>query len=347
MDDILRYQQLVVNDLEQYFGEQAILNPGNYWHADMLTRLEEFTVSGKLLRGSLLCFSQDIFGGTQANAARHGAVALELIHSALLIHDDIIDRDSLRRGRPSMQRQYQELGEPADTVHFGESMAICVADAAIFLGLEHLGKVDIPGAGREKLISLVSRVFTTVCVGQMLDINLGSVDTLPKKKDIVTIMEQKTAAYSLALPLAAGAIIAGRPDAVIKKLMELGMLLGIIFQIRDDELGIFGASSKTGKLAGSDIREGKKTLLQYYLLGRASGTERKRLLRIFGNQQASPADIDSVRQAMLSLQVPEAVQRDVTTWSNRATRFIDKLPLSLRHKADLHELLSFCAKRDV
>ncbi|HXR49785.1 MAG TPA: polyprenyl synthetase family protein [Verrucomicrobiae bacterium] len=347
MENILSYQKTLAADLAQYFSDRADMKNTNPWHVDITAQLEQYLTGGKLLRGSLVCFAHEAFGGELLQAARRTAMALELTHSALLIHDDVIDRDALRRGRAAMHLRYQALATTADAAHFGESMAICVADAAIFLAFERLASVDIPAVPRQRLITFFTKALVTVCAGQMLDIELGYMRGGVKKRDILMVMEQKTAAYSITLPLVAGAILADQPDTVIRALSDLGRLVGIIFQIRDDELGVFGDPEKTGKPAGSDIKEGKKTLLYYYLMQRCSGSEKRRLLSIFGNQQVSSDNIDYVRQVMIRAQVPSTVNREVKALSRQAAKLIADLPLTPSGQADLLGFLSFCAKRDV
>jgi geranylgeranyl diphosphate synthase type I len=350
MENILSYQKMLAGDLKQYFSDQARMGSINPWQLDITEQLEQYLTGGKLLRGSLVCFMHEAFGGALKPAARRTAMALELTHSALLIHDDVIDRDALRRGRPAMHLRYQALAlaaSAADAAHFGESMAICVADAAMFLAFERLAGVDMPPAQRQRLIALFTRALVTVCTGQMLDIELGHLRGPVKKRDILTVMEQKTAAYSVTLPLAAGAILADQPETVIRKLSGFGRLAGTIFQIRDDELGVFGDPEKTGKPAGSDIKEGKKTLLYYYLMQRCSASEKRRLMTIFGNQKIGIEDIAYVRQAMSRTQVPETVNREVKILNRRAAKLITELPLASNGQADLFDFLSFCTRREI
>ena len=347
MQDILQYQERVTNALELYLKTLNQRDTSNKWYGDVILRLEQFSTSGKLLRGSLVCFMHDAFGGSHSEEAYRTAVVLELVHSGLLIHDDIIDRDVLRRGRPAIHVQYQALAKTSDAAHFGESMAICAADTTYFLALEHLGELHIPPAQRHALYSLLNQVLATVCAGQMLDIELGHSVGAVKKKDILTVMEQKTALYSVALPLAAGALLAEQSAKTVDTIMKLGTLIGLIFQIRDDELAIFGDSRVTGKPVGSDIKEGKKTLLYYYLMRSSTDSEKARLLQIFGNLTADPADIDYVRQAMIRHKVPAIVKQEVESLTTRAAKLIGQVPLQKSAQASLRELLDFCAKREV
>jgi geranylgeranyl diphosphate synthase type I len=149
------------------------------------------------------------------NEALPLACALELFHAAFLIHDDIMDGDAVRRGKPSMHAQV------------GESVALSIGDMAIFCGydvLSHLG---------QELVSYISRELANVTVAQMHDVYPREEQT---RDALLHTYTYKTARYTFSLPLAAGAILAGAPGETIAQLERLGESMGILFQIRDDEL---------------------------------------------------------------------------------------------------------------
>lgn len=348
MKEILRYKKQVADDVQRLLDNRP---PGlvNHWRADVHDRLSRYLSGGKLLRGSLLRFSHDAFGGQSRSAARTAAASLELLHCALLIHDDVMDRDETRRGKPAMHLQYQRLASSsaADARHFGESLAICAADAAIFKTMTALGSLKAPEKQKVKLLSLFGNVLESVCYGQMLDIELGEAIKTPARQSVEAVMEQKTAIYTLSLPLAAGAILADQPAACIKKLEEIGRLAGAIFQIRDDELGIFGDPSKTGKPIGSDIKEGKKTLLHHYVMLDSNPATRRKLAGIFGNPHASASDIAHVRKSIIDLGILSKIDQEIALLSRDASLLIDKLSIDDKHKRSLHRLVAFCSARDV
>lgn len=343
--DVIRYKDDVVSGIDRLLESRQ----RGKWSVDVYKRLGDYLSGGKLLRGCLLCFSHDMFEGDNYEAARVIASCLELLHGALLIHDDIMDQDSMRRGKIAMHEQYAKLSskpEP-EASHFGESMAICTADAAIFIAFRELSSSKIPSSRKDKIIELFGAVLETVCYGQMLDIELGQTTRQPTRAAISTVMEQKTALYSLSLPLMAGALLAGQRSPVVSMLEELGRLVGIIFQIRDDELGVFGDAAKTGKPVGSDIVEGKKTLLYYYLFKKSSASNKKLLLKIFGNQRATESDIEFVRAKMVELNIQEHVDREVHVLAKQAREIIGNLDIAEHNKQNLRELVEYCAVRDV
>lgn len=324
-------------------AEQAKPNPAGSWRADFFKRLMPYATGGKMVRGNLVCFSYQAFAGQKPTAAvMDAAVALELIHSGLLIHDDVMDHDDVRRGRPSLHRQYQALGERdglAEAGSFGANMAICGADACLFMALDLLTGAP-PAASK-----LFSDILVEVCDGQMQDIYSQARPDLPSKRAIYNLMRSKTASYTLSLPLALGAALAGQSPATIKKLRRLGDAAGIIFQIRDDELGVMGDSAMTGKPVGADIREGKKTLIYYYLIKNCTPSERRQLKQIFGNPQTTPDDILAVQKLIKQRRIPRFLDAEIGSFKKKALEILQTVDLPRRHKDELRSLIAFCAKR--
>jgi geranylgeranyl diphosphate synthase type I len=324
--------------------EQARPNHAGSWRADFLKRLMPYSTGGKLIRGSLVCFSYQAFAGREPeHSVMDAAIAIELIHSALLIHDDIMDNDNFRRGKPSMHRQYEQVGRRqglADPVRFGINMAICGADMCLFLAIKLLAEASV------EVDKLFGDTLAEVCDGQMQDIYSQSQSTTPSKQAIYNLMRAKTATYTLSLPLAVGAALAGQPPpATINKLQRLGDAAGMIFQIRDDELGIMGNTAKTGKPVGADIREGKKTLIYYYLMKACDVRERRQLRAIFSNPDIKQADVAAVQKLIRQHQIPEFLNAEIKRLESRAASVLNVLDLPNWHKAEIRSLIAFCAKR--
>jgi geranylgeranyl diphosphate synthase type I len=311
---------------------------------DFLRRLQTFAGGGKLLRGCLVCF------GYRAWSNRHptkrvidAALAIELAHGSLLIHDDIMDGDELRRGRPSMHRQYEIAADKrrlSDTAGFGLGMALSGGDVALLLAFELLGRT-----GNATAHQLFTDQLLQTCGGQMQDIYLGAANAEPDRPAIYQVMEQKTAGYTIALPLALGATLAGQPAPVLRKVQATGRLIGTIFQIRDDELGVLGSRRQTGKPVGADIRENKKTLLRYHLMRRCTADERRELAGIFGNPAATYADIRLAQGLFRSYKIPDLIAKEIENLRREAQASIKKLAIPRASEQALEALLAFCAER--
>jgi geranylgeranyl diphosphate synthase type I len=319
------------------------------WGGDVLRRLETFTGKGKMIRGGLVALGCGMAGGRAAGpAAVRAGTAIELIQSGLLIHDDIMDRDPRRRGGPSVHEQYARLAPDPDgpeAAHFGTSLAICAGEIAIFLAFEAVAGLPGPSARAVAVTRLFAAEFGLVGLGQMLDVEAGTTRGPVPERHILEIYRAKTARYSYYLPLAAGWILGGGRRSVLPALERLGEDLGLAFQIRDDELGLFGRPSATGKPVGSDIREGKRTLYAAGLLGRASGPEAVRLGRVFGRRDATADDLRFVRNLAERLGVRRDVRRVLDRFDRRAGRGIDALPVRGVHKNALRGLLLYNRSR--
>jgi geranylgeranyl diphosphate synthase type I len=295
--------------LDHLGRELAEVNP---WGEDVCRRLIAFSRGGKMLRGRLVVESYLLSGGDpgKEGEAVKAAAALELIHAAFLIHDDIMDRDSSRRGAPALFAQYQQLGRKRGLRapgHFGHSMGICAGDVALFLAFRILSSLQTAADIRQRLLALFTRETSRVAVAQMQDVYHGARPDMVSEEEIFSLYLHKTARYTFSLPLMAGSVLADRPQTLTEGLEKIGESLGIIFQIKDDELGLFGTEEKIGKPAGSDVREGKKTLYYHYLWQRADNGRKKMLAGILGRQEIAASELAAVRRLVEELGVRREV----------------------------------------
>jgi len=339
----------LLDDLDEFLSAKrrdlAGLRP---WGSDVIRRLAEFTRKGKMLRGGLVSLGCEMAGGRVSRAAVRAGTAFELIQSGLLIHDDIMDRDARRRGAPSIHEQYARLAQGpglSDAAHFGTSMAICAGEIAIFLAFEALAGLTGPAKNAAFVQKLFAAEFGRVGLGQMRDIQAGACGLPLRERDVLNIYRYKTARYSFSLPLAAGWALAGGRASVRPRLERLGEYLGLVFQIKDDELGLFGDEKYLGKPVGSDIRQGKKTLIYLGLLERAAGPESDRLSAVFGRPDASDRDVLYVRKLAERLGVREDAQRIMERFGRRAAAAVRELPIEKKFRAVLQGLLDYSLTR--
>jgi geranylgeranyl diphosphate synthase type I len=339
----------LLNDLDEFLAakrkDMAGLKPGG---TDVLRRLAEFARKGKMIRGGLVSLGSEMAGGRISRTAVRAGTAFELIQSGLLIHDDIMDRDARRRGAPSIHEQYALLADGpgrAEAAHYGTSMAICAGEIAIFLAFEALAGLPGPAKNMAAVQKLFAAEFGLVGLGQMRDIRAGTSPLPLEEHDVLDIYRYKTARYSFSLPLAAGWMLAGGRASVLPKLKRLGEDLGLVFQIKDDELGLFGSEKTLGKPVGSDIRQGKKTLFHLRLLDGASGPDLDRLSAVFGHQDASKQDIGFVRDLAVRLGVRDDVRRVMDRFAKRAAEAIRGLPIAEAHRTILQALLDYSLAR--
>jgi geranylgeranyl diphosphate synthase, type I len=265
--------------------EQEIINCLSRWRTEMdkknpdlksLTQLLfESNISGKNIRGILVCLGYELFAKQSNRDIYKIAAAYEILHSSLLIHDDVIDKSPLRRGR---QTVFQQLGGE----HYGISQAICLGDVGFFLATQALSETSFKDSVKVAAISQFSQIVLDTISGQMLDIHFSNKISRVTESDIIKIADLKTAQYTISGPLIIGAVLAGANKKYIKYLAQFGEKLGIAFQIKDDMLGTFGNEETVGKSVTSDIEEGKNTLLIQYAINQASKEQKKMLLKYYG-----------------------------------------------------------------
>lgn len=242
-----------------------------------------FSAGGKRLRPCLLLLSCEAVGG-RAEDALEAAAAIEILHTFTLIHDDVMDRDEMRRG--------------VRTVHvlWGIPMAIIAGDALfakVFEALsENVRKLGLPAEKAVEIFRTISVASFEICQGQAMDMLMAQKERV-SEAEYLRMVSGKTGAL-LDASMKIGAIIGGGKDREISALSIFGRKIGIAFQIRDDVLGITGEESKFGKPVGSDIREGKRTLPIIYALRRLPPEKRKTVESVLGKGKISRKKLEEV-----------------------------------------------------
>jgi geranylgeranyl diphosphate synthase type I len=142
-----------------------------------------------------------------------------------------------------------------------------------------------------------------------------------------------------------GALLAGQKKSVIKKLAEIGEFIGLIFQIKDDELGLFGEEKEIGKPVGSDIKEGKKTLYHLYLMQRVNDRERKKLLNIFGNKDIDKSEVKYIRDLVEKYKVDGKIDKEIGSFYKKAKGLVSGLIIEKKYKDILSQILEYNLER--
>ena len=277
---------------------------------------------GKRLRPILAIISCEAVGGNGKKAIPFG-VALELIHTFTLVHDDIMDRDEERRGIPSVHKK------------FGEATAILAGDALFAKAFEVASEV------KENVSILVKNIATMareICEGQQMDMSFEEMEEV-SEESFLKMIEKKTAkmfehaAYG-------GAIIGGGSDEETLALRSYGRNLGMAFQIWDDCLDVIG--KKIGKPVGSDIREGKKTLM---FIHAQKTPYKEKLAKLYGKKEATKEEINSVIEIFKEAGSLDYAKNKAFAFVNEAKKCLDKLKES-NAKEELMKLADFAVKRE-
>lgn len=268
--------------------------------------LERFVCDGgKRIRPTFLWFGWLAAGGNRypelTEAVQKVAASLEFVQAGALIHDDIIDASDTRRGNPSAHAYFSSQHAHAvataqatgDSTAIGQSAAILLGDIALSWADDMFLSAGLPSRALQQALPYWTAMRTEMLTGQYLDMQ-G--ETLPycDAENAWRVNRFKTAAYTIERPLHIGAACAGASPELLQGLSDYGVNLGIAFQLRDDLLGVFGDSDKTGKPSGEDLREGKRTKLLADALAHLSPAQQKKLWSYIG-RSLSDAELDQAR----------------------------------------------------
>lgn len=304
--------------------------------------LEDFVAGGgKRIRPAYCHWGWVTAGGDPgADGMLPGACALELLHAFALVHDDVMDGSPTRRGSPTTWARFirrHEAGRwQGEDRRFGEAAAILVGDIAMVMADRCIG--DAGPAVR----TIWDALRTELNMGQYLDV-LGTVTGDVSAESARTIMRNKTAGYTIVRPLQLGAAFAGRPE-LADDLAAHGMPLGIAFQLRDDMLGAFGDSERTGKPVGDDLAEGKPTVL--LALARAAADPAQLAVLTKVGMEMTDADVAAIQQVMVDTGAVEACETEIDGLLAEATEALDDLPDRNGSRAALAALADYVVERD-
>jgi geranylgeranyl diphosphate synthase type I len=287
--------ELLISELQAERDRRAQVSP---YTQELMDFLIPICSGGKRIRGALAYYAYQLCGGKDFDAIKRVALSLELTHAYLLIHDDIMDNDPLRRGKQTLHTGYADWYkgkfEGKEPEHFGASMAICGGDILSHLAQLVFMEANFPADKLVMAMRVANQQFVSVGFGQVLDV-LAESRTDVDEEDVLTIHHLKTGVYTFEAPLLVGAILAGASPEELAQVSQFAIPAGMTYQIQDDILGVFADEEKLGKPVGSDIREGKATLLILKALLEANPREKKFLLSKLGRGEISDKDLERVR----------------------------------------------------
>jgi geranylgeranyl diphosphate synthase, type I len=278
------------------------------------------------------------------------AGALELFHAAALVHDDLIDASDTRRGSPSAHRRFErehvDRRFVGDATRFGESSAILLGDLLLVwsdeLFADALDQLADRGNARAARAEY-NRMRTDVTAGQYLDIVAEAAWPEVPDDQALEVAERvivyKSAKYSIEAPLAIGASLGGASLAQLAALRDFGLPLGVAFQLRDDLLGVFGDSEVTGKPAGDDLIEGKRTVLIALARQALPPSARRTVDELLGDPELDGEQVQTLQETIRASGAIDAVERMITRNVERALDALEGAPLT----SDARDALSSLA----
>ncbi|NCU42082.1 MAG: polyprenyl synthetase family protein [Candidatus Moranbacteria bacterium] len=241
---------------------------------------------GKRIRSAMMYHGHLLSGGEDNEEILRACVSMELIHAFLLIHDDVMDRDNFRHGKKTLHTFYSEYAQKffshKDCAHFGNTIAISLGDMFAALGQQCLYESNFSPERIVFGLRFLQSVVSSTIIGQVKDIRMGFSSHVTEEAEVLVMYENKTARYTFEGPLCLGSILAGKKEDFLGYISSYAIPTGIAYQIQDDILGIYGNPTTIGKPIGSDLEEGKMTILisKAYELG--NKTQKKNLMDILG-----------------------------------------------------------------
>lgn len=284
-------------------------------------------LGGKRIRPVTCLMGNELFSDIHPDAFEAGA-AIELFHNFTLIHDDIMDKAPLRRGKPTVHALY------------GESTALLSGDVMMVAAYDHLNRIN--SEYLHKILHLFNRTAREVCEGQQLDMDFEKRDTV-SLAEYLEMIQLKTSVL-LAASLQMGAVIGGAGEGNQNHLYEFGRNLGIAFQVQDDYLDAFGDPEKFGKQVGGDILANKKTFLAIRAMEMASPADKDELTRLM---QENPSDkVERVLAIFRSCGVDDWALQLKQQYLDAALDHLEKIAVLSSRKGPLKELAAFLIQRD-
>lgn len=312
----------------------------------------ESVLGGKLVRPLLLVATYEAHRQAEHAPSENGcaqatviriASAIEVLHYSFLLHDDVIDGDLTRRGRPNLigallaeassapdtehRRPISNIAASAGAeLHWARTGGILMGDLLLSSAHQTFARACIPTATRLQLLDVLEHTITESVAGEQLDVGLGAGMIAPDLATVLTMSTYKTATYTFELPLRAAAILAGADSPLSDALAAAGRHLGLAFQLQDDLLSTFGDPREHGKDAFSDLREGKQTALIAYARTTAHWVD---IEPIFGRTDLSTQDGLRLRELLVSCGAEQFVRLLVDEQLSSFLQLLDTRPTQI------------------
>lgn len=301
--------------------------------------IREFILrKGKRLRPILFIVAYLGFTKKIAPGLYRSALSLELLHDFLLVHDDIIDKSSMRRSKPSLHLIMNRYLSNKKNLKFnGQDLSIVMGDVMFTLAIHSFLSIQEDQERKEKSLKKLIEAALYTESGEFSEL-LYSIKNIDKitREDIYKIYDYKTAHYTFASPLAVGAILAGADQSQINKLFKYGRYLGSAFQIKDDILGMFGSEKKIGKSSFTDLKEAKKTILIWHAYHHSNAKNKLTIKKIFSKREIDKADLLKMRRIISDTGTLAYAAKEIDTRIKKAESLLKTLKMQPKYKKILN-----------
>ncbi len=300
--------------------------------------IKDFTSrEGKRVRPILFTVGYLGFSEKTAPGLYKSALSIELMHDFMLVHDDIIDKSAIRRGKPSMHALLDSyLGKRKNIKFNGEDLAIVVGDVIYAMSLHAFLSIKEDPKRKEKALGKLIEAAVFTGSGEFIELLLGlkGIDRITES-DIYKIYDYKTANYTFASPLAIGAILGGATDTETGKLSRYGLLAGRAFQIKDDILGLFSEEKEIGKSNLTDLQEAKLTLLMRQAFHRSGKIGKSVIKGILSKKEITIADLLAIRKIAEGSGALDYAKTEVYRYAKEAKRILISSRMREPYKSSL------------
>lgn len=302
--------------------------------------LSDFMDGGKKIRGFLVYLGFLVGGGKSLDKILPISLAVEIAHSFLLIHDDIIDKAITRRGKETVHKTYEQLFDE----HFGVSSAIVIGDVAYFEAMRLVASSKFDSAVKVECFERFNDVLLETGYGELLDVYYSYRSAT--LSDVNRITDLKTARYTFVGPLTIGAYLGGAKAAQIRALHDFGIILGQIFQLKDDFLGVFGQESVIGKSILSDMQEGKNTLLIYKTKQAARAKLRGKIETAWGRKSSNLKDLETIRVIIRETGVYDWYEEEMRLRLLKSLGLVNKITNNLNLRKVIEGMATYVVERE-
>ncbi len=347
---IREYKIKIDKEIENFFTEK-INSADDFFVKNYYSELKDYILAGgKRIRPLLCIATYNAFSKNNDDKIILPSLAVEFLHNASLIHDDIIDKDDFRRGNPAFHYRFKQYHErkklkkmtPRD---FGTSIGILGGDTTFFFGLEPLIQCKFDLDLKLKSINYYEKVFQELCEGVLIEMNMVNEDNI-NIEDYIKMVSLKTGAL-IEKSMLIGACFAKTEKKYLGLISDYAINLGIAFQIIDDILGTFGDEKITGKPTDGDIREGKKTALLIHAINSLDDKKRIQLISLLKKDCLTEDDVIKVRELFTIVNAKEKSEKLALNYYDKAMNSLKKLEdiINREEFEFLKDLLTFTVKR--
>ena len=306
--------------------------------------IREFTLrKGKRLRPLLLILTYKGYAPASQKISRklyNASTCMEFLHNFMLIHDDIIDRSDLRRGKPTMHKILEGTVQTRDPDKLGIDLGIITGDIVYALAIDAFLSINEPSERKERALKYFIQTAAFTAMGEFIDTVSGvkSVKDVDER-EVFLNYTLKTARYTFDCPMVTGAILAGAQDREIKKISRFGILIGQAFQVQDDIIGIFETEATIGKSILTDLTESKKTLLVTHAFSVLQGKAKKEFLNIFAKKTKTLKDLETVKKIFVKTKSLDYALEAVHARLNESQKILNSLEMNEEYRSLLRACL--------